>query len=186
MIAKMNNQEKREWFPEDFVKESKDSYLFTYSGLKFFVFDPKPYMVNIADIAHALSNICRFNGHTNRFYSVAEHCLYVSELLPKELQLGGLLHDAAEAYISDLPRPIKQFFNQYKEVENKILKTIFECYNVDFPLDDKIKEADNTILEQECIGLFNGGRIDTIKQTMLPHEVKAEFLKMFYWLMNEK
>ena len=74
------------------------SWLQTYTGKKFYPFDPREEEVDILDIAHALSQLCRFGGHTKEFYSVAEHCVLVSMCCPSEVKLLGLLHDAAEAY----------------------------------------------------------------------------------------
>jgi hypothetical protein len=84
-------------------------YLNTYTGKKFEYTYPQPEQIDIRDIAHALSHLCRFNGHTNMFYSVAQHSLLVSEKLPgsAEDKLGALLHDAAEAYVCDIPSPLK-------------------------------------------------------------------------------
>lgn len=84
----------------------------TYSGEGYFFEDPSPDAVRLDDIAHALSNMCRFAGHTKWFYSVAEHSVIVSRILEeqgwdKAIQRGGLLHDAHEAYIWDCPRPLK-------------------------------------------------------------------------------
>ena len=78
----------------------------TYTGKKFFPFDPRPEQICIEDIAHGLSMLCRFSGQCPYFYSVAEHSIYVVHCLPDNLQLEGLLHDASEAYLADLPRPV--------------------------------------------------------------------------------
>ena len=79
------------------------SWLQTYTGIQFWPLDPRPEEIDIQDIAHALSLLCRFNGHCQRFYSVAEHSVHVSTILAPEFGLWGLLHDAAEAYLSDIP-----------------------------------------------------------------------------------
>jgi hypothetical protein len=81
----------------------------TYTGKRFWPFDPRPEEIHILDIAHALSNLCRFGGHCEPFYSVGEHSVRGSYLVPDELALWMLLHDSAEAYLLDVPRPIKQF-----------------------------------------------------------------------------
>lgn len=79
----------------------------TYTGRKFFPFDPSPDDVCLEDVAWALANICRFGGHCLRFYSVAQHSVWVSHHVPQELALQGLMHDAHEAYTGDMIRPIK-------------------------------------------------------------------------------
>src|SRR5690606_1860687 len=89
------------------------TWILTHSGYKFDLLNPTAAMVHPADIVHALSMICRFNGHCRRHYSVAQHSLTVVAILaledrPDDEKLAGLLHDAPEAYISDLTRPLKQ------------------------------------------------------------------------------
>ena len=97
-----------------------DGWITTYTGQHFYPLDPRPHEVNMLDIAHALSMICRFNGHTQFFYSVAEHsirCAYhAHEQWPDriELQLAALLHDASEAYLCDIPRPVKLQLPDYR------------------------------------------------------------------------
>ncbi|MEM4379972.1 MAG: hypothetical protein QXL01_04720, partial [Thermoplasmatales archaeon] len=83
-----------------------EPWIETYSGKKFDYLAQSE--LDIEDIAHALSNLCRFNGHTRVFYSVAEHSVNVSSMVPPELKIAALLHDAAEAYIGDVPSPLKQ------------------------------------------------------------------------------
>ena len=86
----------------------KGDWIQTFTGRAFYVLDPRPEDVDIEDIAHALSMQCRFAGHCREFYSVAQHSVTASWLVPPEDALWGLLHDAAEAYVVDLPRPIKR------------------------------------------------------------------------------
>lgn len=84
-----------------------NSWIQTFSGRQFFPLEPRVEDVCIEDIAHGLSNLCRYAGHCECFYSVAQHCLLVSRVVPREHALRGLLHDASEAYLIDVPRPIK-------------------------------------------------------------------------------
>src|SRR5271156_4912831 len=91
---------------ETWPNSSSDSaWIQTFTGKKFYPFNPKPQDIDIRDIAHALSNICRFTGHTKRFYSVAEHSRNVAKLVPAHMKLQALLHDASEAYLCDIARP---------------------------------------------------------------------------------
>lgn len=105
--------------------------------------------ISILDIAHSLSNLCRFAGHTREFYSVAQHSVRVALTLPPELQLAGLLHDATEAYVVDLPRPIKNLLPDYKKLEARVWEAIsfrFGVARFEHPL---IKEMDNRALRTE-------------------------------------
>ncbi len=88
----------------------------TGSGLHYHFLAPQPNEITIEDIALALANKCRFSGHT-QFFSVAEHSVCVAYRLPSELRLAGLLHDAAEAYLGDIPSPIKKHLPDYKALE---------------------------------------------------------------------
>ena len=95
----------------------KDRYLSTYTGKKFYPYDPRPEQICIEDIAHGLSMLCRFAGQCRFFFSVAEHSIAVAHLLPANLKLFGLLHDASEAYLADLPRPVKAGLPEYRAIE---------------------------------------------------------------------
>ncbi len=115
------------------MKQTNNPVMQTASGKTVNLLEPCVSDVNIHDIAHALGQLCRFTGHTNRFYSVAEHCVHCSELIldfvpPEELeflsneqkrilQIEALLHDAAEAYLGDVSRPLKSMLNSYKALE---------------------------------------------------------------------
>lgn len=126
------------------------NWMQTHTGIQFTPFDPKPEQICIEDIAHALSLNCRYNGHTRAFYSVAEHSLYVSQIVPEEDALWGLLHDAAEAYISDLPKPFKDGIAEHIDpYEERILEVIAEKYDMDFPYPTSVKRADWGILAAE-------------------------------------
>lgn len=104
------------------------SFILTATGQRFDYTDPEGHVYSIQDIAHALSHQCRFLGHTSRFYSVSEHSRLVSALCQRaghgvQSELVALLHDVAEAYIGDVPTPLKQMFPLYKNIEDKVLAT---------------------------------------------------------------
>lgn len=126
------------------------SWISTHTGRKFDLLDPRVEDVELADIAHALGNLCRFGGHCNNFYSVAEHSVHVAGLLPPELKLQGLMHDATEAYLVDVPRPIKVLLGGYAEMEDRVWAVIAERFNLPLELDPKIKYFDNAILLAEA------------------------------------
>ena len=126
----------------------------TFSGVKFWPLSADPADVRLRDIAHALSLQCRFAGHTRSFVSVGEHCLNCYRLA-KELnytnreRLFALLHDAAEAYIGDLPRPIKLSVDNFKDVEHKLELVIWEAFGIEPPTKYEwatVKYIDNVIL----------------------------------------
>lgn len=124
-------------------------YIETWSGLDLYLPDPDLESICIEDIAHALSKICRFAGHVDRFYSVAEHSINVSLIVPRELRLQALLHDATEAYICDIPTPFKRMIPEYKVLEDNLWEAISRKYGVDFELHKEVKWADRTLLLTE-------------------------------------
>lgn len=107
------------------------TFITTYTGRRFYPLDPNPADVCIEDIAHALSMICRFQGHVRSFYSVAEHSVHVSRIVPPEYALAGLLHDASEAYIADVSRPVKhtEEMIEYRRIENHLDMAIREKFD---------------------------------------------------------
>src|SRR5574342_1090607 len=92
----------------DYANMNLNGSIITYTGRLFWPLSPRLEDINILDICHALSNQTRFTGHTREFYSVAQHSCLVSDLLPEKFKLDGLLHDASEAYLMDLARPVKE------------------------------------------------------------------------------
>lgn len=117
-----------------------------YSGAMFDYNAPEKSDVQIDDIAHALSNVCRFAGHIRHFYSVAQHALNVSYLVPREHALAGLLHDTSEAFTNDLPTPLKIAFPVFKELEVRIETAMAAKFGFEFPLHESVKYADLQML----------------------------------------
>ncbi|MGN1414312.1 MAG: hypothetical protein ACI4WY_08725 [Anaerovoracaceae bacterium] len=139
-------------------KEKSMSDIITYTGIQMNPLRPKPEQIEIRDIAHALSLICRGGGHVKHFYSVAQHCLACAEEARMRgysvrVQLGSLLHDSSEAYIADVTRPVKQQMPQYYEIEGPLQAVIWEKFMTDadgrpMPPDEEEKKQIFTIDDQ--------------------------------------
>lgn len=143
------------------------NYMHTYTGGKYWPFAPDAKDISILDIAASLSNQCRYNGHTNKdkgyyfshnFYSVAEHSVYVSHQVPRKHALVALMHDAAEAYVGDLIRPLKhskEFAKPFSDVERINESIIFKKYGLKFPFPKCVKKADESVTAAEVNSIIN-------------------------------
>ena len=133
--------------PENFIE--------TYSGVRFNFSEPNPDDIRIVDIAHALSNLCRYNGHCCYFYSVAEHSILMTSAFaakyPDNVTVARamLLHDAAEAYLCDIPRPIKYTLPDYRAAEAKLDAVIARKFELPMPHPAIVKEFDSRIIVDE-------------------------------------
>lgn len=158
-----------------------------HSGLQFHILKPRVEEIDIMDIAWSLSHLCRFTGHTRQFYSVAQHCCHVCDILPSPLQLRGLLHDGSEAFANDLASPIKQYLPQYKELEVRIEQIIARRFGFRLPMPAAIKTADLTLLVTEMRDLMKNADYKQLPYTPLPDRIvpwpstkaRREFLKRF-------
>lgn len=164
-----------------------DLWMPTFSGITFWPLDPKASEVNIVDIAHALSMTCRYAGHTKKFYSVAEHSVWVSKFVPPKHALWGLMHDAAEAY-ADIPSPIKKYLTGWKDIEKRIMDTICIKYNMEFEEPPDVKRIDLAILSDERNLVMNPSDkewgitkeiLGADLQCLNPTEAKVLFLNRF-------
>lgn len=168
------------------------SYIRTFTGKLVDPVNLTPEDVCIEDIAHALSNQCRFSGHVRRFYSVAEHSVRVMKKCSLD-PLSALLHDASEAYLVDLPRPLKYHprFEFYKEVEEHV-STVIELRFGVLALQDVKEEihiADKRMLSTEMLGLMNRDdaplpfepypEYGSVKLGMSPEEAERWFLASY-------
>ncbi len=124
--------------------DRKGDFLVTIEGKKFYVLDPRPEDIDIYDITIALSKKCRWGGHCLGFFSVAEHAVLCSYLVPPEMAMSALLHDASEAYLPDLPSPIKDMpeFAVFREAEDLIHKAVASKFNLDYLDSPEVKAAD--------------------------------------------
>ena len=137
------------------MEERAADWIQTYTGRQFWPLDPRAEDIDALDIAHALSNLCRFGGHCTQFYSVAQHSVLVSQVCERMAPevpgavLWGLLHDASEAYLADVPRPVKPFLAGYVELEKRVLETVANRFDLPWPIPEVVKRVDNAILVDE-------------------------------------
>lgn len=116
----------------------------TFSGKRFYPLDPAVEDISIMDIAHGLSNVCRYGGQCKEFYSVAQHSVLVSRVVSPENARWGLLHDASEAYIGDIIAPLKATpqYESYREVEANLMRAICERFNLPEEMPEEVHDAD--------------------------------------------
>lgn len=178
-----NNSENPNAYLQKWDKAPEHS-IETFTGLFFDLANPTPEMVCIEDIAHALSYTYRFSGHLPRpGMTVAQHSIMVAELLPYQCRFEGLLHDAPEAYIGDMPSPFKSMMPDFKLHENRIMQVICEKFGFNPPCGAKkqiIKDADIYQLHRE-VRCFRGGLIRDF-EILSPDEAEKAFLQMFHEL----
>ncbi len=152
-------------------------YIKTYSGLHMQPTAPKAESIRIEDIAHALSLICRGNGHVKTFFSVGQHCIRCAceaeaRGYSNRLVLACLLHDAGEAYMSDITRPLKQYLPQYRAYEKQLLEVVYEKYlQTPLTMEEEriVKEIDDDLLYYDMLYLLE----EKIKET--PPQLKTGF-----------
>jgi 5'-deoxynucleotidase YfbR-like HD superfamily hydrolase len=154
----------------------------TYMGKWVNPLDMKVEDVDIYDIAHALSLAPRFAGHTPKLYSVAEHSVNVALILrgwkcTPNVQLEGLLHDGSEAYICDLPRPIKDMMPEYREIERRLQDTIYERFELKGH-SLSVQQADQYCLEWDLkVRRYTGGQLTS-------EQAEDEFLYFYFELLR--
>lgn len=180
----------------------------TFTGKRFFPLSPDPAKIHIKDIAHGLAGRFRFSGQSRDWYTVAQHSVEVSRRVPPEDALWGLLHDAAEAYLPDIPRPIKDRFhvsvddnwgvNQiygrvhwvilpFQAVEQHLLEAVAQRFGLTMPIPASVWDADDRELARERRDLFDGGPAwPGLKEpypqplvALAPREAEALFLARF-------
>ncbi len=155
----------------------------TNSGLFIDVFNPTPEMICIEDIAHALAGIPRFAGHLNKYYSVAQHSIHCAERATPKNKLVALLHDASEAYMLDMPTPIKARLPEYKECEHNLMVVIAKKFGFVYPYNDpEIKVIDTIMVHLEWDALVE--RNDKSFKCLTAIQAKKEFLRMYYEIIG--
>lgn len=165
----------------------RGDWMQTYTGRRFYPLDPRADEIAPEDIAHALSLLCRYGGHVDRFYSVAEHCVLMSQAVAPEHALAALLHDATEAYVVDVPRPLKAVLAGYRQSEDAVWLQVAARFGIDIWLPGEVHEADNRILLTERAALMpraeRWGQDDDFAPLQVeivgwgPHEAEARYLE---------
>ena len=176
------------------------SYILTYQKKEFYPLNPKTEDIDIVDIAHALSLLCRANGHFKHFYSVGLHsinCAYeaIARGYSQNVVLGCLLHDGSEAYLADITRPVKKHLQKYLEVEDVLQNKIFEKWVPSLTDEEKklVFEIDDAILYYEFVELFGEKIFDfapIIKSNPVFEyiefsQVENEFISLFNQLTSK-
>lgn len=172
-------------------QQQTKSCITTLGGNFFDLLKPEEYEYDIEEIATALSNICRYTGHVNSFYSVAEHSVLVSRLVPDNLALVGLLHDSSEAFVGDVSSPLKKLLPEYKKIEEDIQQAICKHFELPYPFPEDVHKADKRMYWQERQTVADNGVKDTLWHQELraarkvkalglaPRQAKKVFLKRY-------
>ncbi len=166
-------------------------FMQTATGRKFWPMDPRADEVVIEDIAHSLSMQCRYAGHILRFYSVAEHSVLIARHLrgqyDEQTSLWGLLHDASEAYLVDVPRPVKPYLTGYKAAEAKVMAAVCERFGLQHDMPPEVHEADERIIADELVNLvpmdwharYAGKELGVHLRYWSPEQAREEFMATF-------
>lgn len=178
----------------------RENGILTYTNTLFYPLNPHADEVKIEDIAHALSQMCRANGHFKTFYSVGQHSINCAREakargLSDRMQLACLLHDASEAYISDITRPVKCYLDEYRKIEHNLQKVIYEKFDIDNLTDEEyseIQNIDNALLHHEFKCLHYRGIYECTPKLYMDHnfveermvDIESEFIELTQRIMS--
>ena len=170
------------------MNERVGDWIQVYTGRAFWPLDPRPEEIYIEDIAHALSMKCRYGGHCLRFYSVAEHSVLVSRHVPAHAAFWGLMHDAAEAYLADIPRPVKRDLHGWRNIEARVMAAVVARFEMTPAEPASVKHVDLAITSDERDALMAAGGpewgelappVGVSIRCWTPTDAKAAFLARF-------
>ncbi len=177
----------------------KPPSILTLGGTYFCFTDPEAFQWQITSIAHALSRQCRFVGNVLDFYSVAQHSVIVSYLVPEHMAFWALMHDAAESVMGDMTSPLKSLCPDYKAIEHRVEAALAKYYDLPFPMPPEIKHADLVALStekrdvlptpielQDWTSTENKQPMPDIIRQMYPNEARSLFLDRFIALCPER
>ncbi len=170
-------------------KGATDCRIMLQSGCLFDLADPEASEIKVEDIAHGLAHTCRYAGQCDGFYSVAEHSVLVSQTVP-HAKLAALFHDAAEAFVGDMSRPLKQLLPEYIKIEKRIERAIFQRLGIGWPVPAEVKTADYNVMAAEQLILMPAGTNEWLRdanilpakvdiQRLDPKKAKAMFLQSY-------
>lgn len=175
-----------------FRRVPKPDYMQTFSGVQYWPAAPRVQDVRIIDIAHHLSMLCRFTGACRFFYSVAEHSVLVSQIVPPEHALCGLLHDATEAYTNDINKPLKRSLPDYQNIEALNWTVIADKFGLPWEMPEQVHAADYAMLRTEQVRLMpycehteawgKDAHPSVTIQCLSPMNAETQFLERFYEL----
>jgi len=167
---------------------STKTWMETFTGTKFYPMKAEVEDIRIEDIAHSLANICRWGGHTKFHFSVASHSVMLSKLVPPRYALEALLHDATEAYLGDIPTPIKKTLPLYEKAEQKLAQAIYKHYKLQYPFPKEVEVFDDVCKQIEYHNLLEDGvkTDEVLVPKITPKQSKEEFIKRFNQLMEKR
>lgn len=158
----------------------------TFSGKTLDYRNPKPECICLQDIAVGLSHECRYAGQISQFYSVAEHSIIVADAVPAHMKLAALLHDASEAYLKDIPTPLKDLLPEYRQIEHNFMFVIAKKFGFKYPFEQEIKEADKLTLLLEMNYLHNQKKCHSKLKLMNSREAFVAFINAYYKITGKR
>ena len=173
-----------------------ETCIMLHSGRLFDFAAPESNEITLEDIAHGLAHTCRYAGQCDGFYSVAEHCVHVSRVVPFA-ELAGLFHDAAEAFMGDVSAPLKRLLPEYRALEKRVERAVFNWFGIEWPLPTEVKAADLSVMAAELQILMPPGTNAWLQDTDIvpakvriarlpPDRAKALFLDRYAELRGER